>query len=300
MFNIGIISTALSDSIRESAATARQLGFAGLLVPAFGATLRIDDLSATGRCEFRHILSAQNQQLIGLSADLGAKGFGPGADVDRLIARLDRVLEATSGLGAPLVCIELGPLPEPSRARKPKPRISKEQAGLILIPNMNDARGVVDSSTPTAPENAPDPAFVAQIDDALIEIGRRADRYSVVVAFRSELSSFAALERALRSADCPWFGVDLDPVSLLRDEWSLDEVFSKFGSLIRHVRARDALCGADKRTRPAAVGNGDTNWPRLLNNLDAAGYRGWITIDPTELPHRVAGAEAARKALQFP
>jgi sugar phosphate isomerase/epimerase len=157
---------------------------------------------------------------------------------------------------------------------------------------------MVDESTASSGAKAPDPVFVSQVDDALTELGRRADRYSIVIAFRSELSSLAALHRALQAADCPWFGVDLDPVSILRDQWSLDEVFSALGLMIRHVRARDAIAGSDNRSRPATVGQGGTDWSHLLSNLDAASYRAWITVDPTELPNRAAGAEAAIKILR--
>jgi sugar phosphate isomerase/epimerase len=115
---------------------------------------------------------------------------------------------------------------------------------------------------------------------------------------RSDLASFAALERALRAADCPWFGVDLDPVALLRDEWDADQVFSRLGAQIRRVRVRDAIGGAGGRTRPAVVGEGNTDWPALLSRLNEADYPGWLTVDPTELADRVAAARSARDVLQ--
>jgi sugar phosphate isomerase/epimerase len=136
------------------------------------------------------------------------------------------------------------------------------------------------------------------VDSALLDLGSRADRLGVTVAFRSDLSSFAALDRVLRAASCPWFGVDLDPVSVLRDEWSLDEILSTFGPSIRHVHARDAVVGADRRTRPAVIGQGSTDWSQLLASLDDAGYRGWITIDPIELPDRASGATSGLAHLR--
>ena len=130
---------------------------------------------------------------------------------------------------------------------------------------------------------------------ALAERGRRADRYGTTVAFRSDLASFAALERALSRAACPWFGVDLDPVAVLRDEWPLDEIFSRLGPLIRHVRGRDATRGGGGRTMPAVIGQGTTNWGELRAALDGAGYSGWITIDSLEHPDRRAAAVACGK-----
>jgi sugar phosphate isomerase/epimerase len=65
--------------------------------------------------------------------------------------------------------------------------------------------------------------------------------------------------------------------------------------LIRHVRARDALRGAEHRTQSVTIGKGNIDWPVLLRNLDEAGYRGWITIDPVDLTDR---AGAAREGLK--
>jgi sugar phosphate isomerase/epimerase len=102
----------------------------------------------------------------------------------------------------------------------------------------------------------------------------------------------------MKSVACPWFGIDLDPVAMMIDEWSADEIFTRIGGLIRHVRGRDATAGADRRTKPAVVGSGSADWPRLLAGLDSAGYRGWITIDPVDLPNRGAAAKAGLAALR--
>jgi sugar phosphate isomerase/epimerase len=131
----------------------------------------------------------------------------------------------------------------------------------------------------------------------MAELGSLADRFSVTIAMRSELGSFAALERTLLAADCPWFGVDLDPVAMLRDEWDMDEVFSRLGSLVRHVRGRDALLGDQRRTMPATVGQGAVDWRKLLSNLEESDYSGWITIDSIELPDRISSAVAGTRHL---
>jgi sugar phosphate isomerase/epimerase len=138
----------------------------------------------------------------------------------------------------------------------------------------------------------------ATLDAALFELGRRADRHGVVVAFRSELAAFAAIDRAMKSVACPWFGIDLDPVAMLIDEWSEDEIFSRIGGLIRHVRGRDAVAGADRRIKPAAMGTGSVDWRRLVAGLEGAGFRGWITIDPMDLSNRSAAAVAGLAQLR--
>lgn len=290
---IAITAAALSPDPREAAPRARQLGVAGIEFDAFTPAVALPDLTQSGRREFRHVLSGQNLELIGLRADLGNKGFGPGADVDRALARIERAMDAAAGLAAPLVCVDLGPLPEPARAATPKPKVDPAAAGLIIIPTAAE----IQAASQPEPEVKADATFESAVDSALAELGRRADRYSVMLAFRSDLSSYAALDRAIRAADCPWFGVDLDPVAILRDRWPIDEVFARLGPLTRHVRARDAVVGQDKRTKPAPVGAGSTNWEQLLALLDDAAYHGWLALDPTELPDRAAAARTAIKHL---
>ena len=293
---LAVVASALSNDPRAVPALSRRVGFAGLLFDARSNALDVADLSGTGRREFRHLLGAQDQQLVGLRHDLGPRGLGPGADVDRELSRLSRVMEAATGLGAPLVCVDLGPLPVPVETAPPKPKVTPDMAGLFLLP-ATVAEGAPPDA-PSPPATPPDPAFVAQVDAALIELGRMVDRTSTVLAFRSELSPLSAVERALRAADCPWFGVDLDPAAVLGDAWALDEAFSRLGPLVRHVRARDALRGSGGRTKPAPVGRGDTNWSQLLANLDDTDYSGWVTVDPLELPDRAAAASAAAAHLR--
>ncbi|MDB5297827.1 MAG: Xylose isomerase protein barrel [Phycisphaerales bacterium] len=293
---LSVVASALAPDLRSAPAVARQLGFGGLQLPtAFGGT-DLTTLSGTGQRDVRHLLATHEQQLVSLSVDLGSKGFGPGADIDRVLAVLRSAMAAARGLAAGVVCIDLGPLPQPAREEKPVPKVTPGMAGLILLPTMPIDPAV--AAAKDKPAGTADPGFFSQVDAALFELGRLADAAGVVFACRSDLASFAALERALRAANCPWFGVDLDPVALLRDEWEPDEVFGRLGGLVRHVRVRDAIGGAGGRTRPAAVGRGDTVWPDLLARLDDAGYHGWLTVDPTELPDRPAAAAAAAGVLR--
>ena len=293
-----VVACALTSDPRQAPTLARQAGFAGVLFDAYSASLNFPELSASGRREFRHVMSSQDRQLVGLRVDLGAKGFGPGADVDQVLSQLDKVLETAKALAAPLVCVELGPLPQPPKVDKPKPRVTPDEAGLILIPTFVAAPAPEVTQIPEIPAQV-DPIFVAQVDGALGELGVLADRYNVMVALRSDLASFAALDRALTTARCPWFGVDLDPVAILRDQWNSDEIFSRFGPLIRHVRGRDAVCGMDRRTKPAPIGRGDSNWDQMLSNLEGAEFHEWITIDPIDLVDRNTAALAGLKYLQM-
>src|SRR5262245_3353478 len=100
---LGVVAAALSPDVRSAPLLARKAGFSGLQFDARSAALDIPALSTTGRREFLHVLSSQAQQLVGLRYDVGPKGIGPGADIDRELSTLQGVMEAAKGLGAPLV-----------------------------------------------------------------------------------------------------------------------------------------------------------------------------------------------------
>ncbi len=293
-----VVASALTIDPREAPTLAHKAGFNGLLFDAFSEDLDLPALSSTGRREFRQVLSRQDRELVGLRVDLGAKGLGPGADVDRLLSQLQKIMETAAELQSPLVCMEAGRLPEPPAVQETRPKIKPEEAGLILIPTFAAAPAPEVTQLQSVPETV-DPVFVAQVDGAFAEIGVLADRYNVMVAMRSDLASFAAIDRVLSAARCPWFGIDLDPVAVLRDRWDMYETFSRLGSHVRHVRGRDAVRGADRRTKPMPIGRGDTKWDELLSNLDGASYHGWITLDPMELPDRTGAAVAGVKYLKL-
>ncbi len=283
---IAVTAASLSADPRQAAAAARKIGIRGVLFDAVSPAFSVPELSQTGRREFRHMLSASECELVGLRVDLGPKGLSPKSDVDQQLRQIDRAMEAAKGLSAPQLCVDLGPLPTPSKSQSIKPKVSPELAGLIIIPSPSDVAlpEMDESQTPA------DVAFIAHLDPILIELGQRADRTGVMIAFRSELSSLAAVERTVLAARCPWFGIDLDPVALLRDSADYDDFFSRVGPIVQHVRSRDANAGSGHRTQPTVVGFGGVNWPHLLANLEASGFRGWITLDPVELQNRVAGA----------
>src|SRR5207237_6849842 len=108
-----VMASALSDDLRNAPRLGRSADFAGLVFDAYSPRLNLAELSGSGRRDFRHMLSAQDQQLAALSVDIGAKGIALGADVDRVIARLETTMDAAVGLGTKIVLIDLGPLPAP-------------------------------------------------------------------------------------------------------------------------------------------------------------------------------------------
>jgi sugar phosphate isomerase/epimerase len=253
--SFGVVAAALSNDARDAAATARNAGFNGLQFDAVTASLDLTALSITGRREFRHMLAQQDQVLCGLTASAGS--VLPGGDLDKLLWRLDRILETAAGLAAPMLCLDLGILPRPD-----------------------------------------DTTFTTQTSAVMVELGRMADRYGIVLAMRSDLSGLESVRRVIEEANCPWFGIDLDPVAVLQDGGTAEAAMTKFARLLRHVRGRDALVGLDHRSRSTPIGKGNVDWPRFFIALDAAQFGGWITLDTIALTERAAGAVAGLNYLK--
>jgi sugar phosphate isomerase/epimerase len=281
---------ALSPDLRESLRIARLLNFQGIALDATGST-DLTALSGSGYREVDHLIRSNDLTLVGLRASLDRKGLSRSADLDKQIATIDRAMDASSKLQAPLVCVDLLALPTPPTQGRPKPKITPEQAGLIVIPSLEEI-----PSEPDAPVKV-DTEALSNVTSAMIEIGSRADRRGVRVAFSAGLSSFAALIYAIESARCPWFGVDLNPVDVLRDDWNIDEVLSAVARQLLHVQVKDAALGNDRRTQPALVGHGDVNWRELMERLKEADYRGPLTVDPAEQSDRISAARVARETV---
>ena len=293
-----VTAASLSADLRVAAPAARRLGFAGLLLDATSPAVRAMKSSATAAREVRHVLSSAEQRPVAVRADLTGRGLLAGADVTRALSSAESAMDAArklagpgvTGSAVPVVCIDLGPLPNPPRpptdpsAPPPAPATGRvsDPFGLLVMPTAAD---VARLAGPRAAELAPpDPADADALASALPELAARADRHGVTLALSATLAPLAALEHALKVADAPPLAVNLDPAALQSDALSPEAFFDRLGPLVRHVRARDAARGTAGRSRPAPVGTGDVDWPELLALLRDADYRGAVTLDPADLP----------------
>src|SRR5882724_12915814 len=144
-----VMASAVTDDLRNALRLARSAGFAGVVYDVYSSRLNLTELSASGKRDFRHLLSAQDQQLAALSVDIGPKGIDLGADVDRVIARLDTSMDTAIALGTKLICVDLGPLPAPPLQPKPQKKITADEAGLIFLPP--PSMGAVEGAAPAEP-----------------------------------------------------------------------------------------------------------------------------------------------------
>jgi sugar phosphate isomerase/epimerase len=291
MFSVNVAS--LSTDLREALQSARRMGFAGAQLPLKSPGLVLPELARTGQRELMRRVGEVGLKLSSLTTSAGRAGLMPSADVDRAIAHLEGAVRCAADLGRVVLCVDLGPLPaapvEPTPVPKP---VDPGLLGVLLLPEAPPT-----PAKPAVVPPPPDPAW-SEVTAALVELGRRADRYGALVAFRSSLASLAAVHHLLATTRCPLFGLDYDPVAVLQDDWDADRVLAAFAGRIWHLRARDGRRGHGGRTQPTVLGEGDTRLPELLRGLDAAGFSGPKVVDPVDLTDRPSAAATGLEVLR--
>src|SRR5687768_15242217 len=131
---VSVVASAVAGDLKSAPRAARSMGFGGLQLPLVWGDLDLSKLSASGHRDVRQILAAHEQQFVAIDVDLGTAGLGPRADVDRQLSRLDYAMRAARGLGAGVVTVDLGDLPQPPAEPKPVAKASPMAAGLIILP----------------------------------------------------------------------------------------------------------------------------------------------------------------------
>lgn len=286
---LSVRALSLADDLRASLAAAQRIGFQGLALEASSGQLDAVSLSGSGQREVRHLLTRHDLALSALRC--AVPGASLAGDLDRILWTVQRCVQAAADLQAAALCLDVGALPRPVPHQAPRPSVTPQQAGLILLP------GSVDLPMPDeSPVSEDELALWPAVQQAIVEIARLADRYGQPVALSSELSSVESLVQAVSHGKSPLLGIELDPVALLRDRWSADKAISEAGQLVLQVRGRDALKGAGARTQPTPLGRGSVDWPQLTAALDQGAFAGWITVDSMELPDEAA---QARRAAQY-
>ncbi|MFD4370122.1 sugar phosphate isomerase/epimerase family protein [Streptomyces sp. NPDC058486] len=253
---------------------------------------------------------------LGLLADLGYDGVGLTLDhmhldplAPDLAARTARVARRLGSLGL-TVTVETGAryVLDPRRKHGPSlldpdPEARAARVRLLLTAVRTaadlDAHAVHCFSGPTPPGTDPDAAW-ARLAATLTPVVEAADAAGVPLAIEPEpghllatLADFHHLRALLGSPAALGLTLDIGHCQCLEPAPIADRV-REAAPWLRHVQIEDMRRGVHEHL---PFGDGEIDFPPVLDALAATGYRGLTVV---ELPrHSHAGPELARSSLSF-
>ncbi|HEX3998161.1 MAG TPA: sugar phosphate isomerase/epimerase family protein [Pirellulales bacterium] len=135
--------------------------------------------------------------------------------------------------------------------------------------------------------------------EALTDLGRFGQHTGAQLAAQTGTESGADLARLIAALPAASIGVDLDPGSLLANDFSPIEAVEALGPHVVHVHATDGVRDlARGRGLEVPLGRGSADYPAILSRLEESGYRGWFTIFRRAAADPVAEIGAAVQYLQ--
>lgn len=120
------------------------------------------------------------------------------------------------------------------------------------------------------------------------------------VSFASETGCEApdVLRRFLERVGSPGIKVNYDPANLVMDGFDHLGGVRILGDCIVHTHAKDGVRLADGTGREVPLGQGGVGFPKYLDALEAAGYKGFLTIEREVGADPVADVAAAIEFLR--
>jgi sugar phosphate isomerase/epimerase len=135
--------------------------------------------------------------------------------------------------------------------------------------------------------------------EALSDLGHFGQHTGAQLAAQTGSESGSDLARLIAALPQGAIGVDLDPGSLLVNDFSPTEAVAALGPHIVHVHATDGVRDlARGRGAEVPLGRGAADYPALLGQLEECGYRGYFTLSRRSAEDPVYEIGAAVQYLQ--
>lgn len=254
---LGIRLESLAMPVRRGLQEASRLGVAGVQVDAVG-DLAPDQLSGTGRREFRNVLRSHDLELTALGCPL-RRGLDVAENLQPRIEHVRKVMTLAFDLGPRLVIVELPRIPEERKEEEAAPTLSA--GGLIL------------GSAPSVT----DPARVLR--EALTDLGAFGDRIGVTLALEVGLDPAETVAEYLKRFDTGALQVNYDPANMILNDRDPVAGLTPLHDRIVHVHAREARrSGPSRSATEVPLGAGDIDWMTFVAVLDTIGYRGPLVV----------------------
>jgi L-ribulose-5-phosphate 3-epimerase len=148
-------------------------------------------------------------------------------------------------------------------------------------------------------DDAGDERVLERLTEGLRQVLAYAEQHGVVVGFEPEPGMFvdttARFERLLNWIDAPHLRLTLDVGHLYcQGEVPIADYIARCGPRIVNVHIEDMKAGVHEHLM---FGEGEMDFPPILQALRATGYRGGVHVELSRHSH--VGPDAARQAFEF-
>jgi sugar phosphate isomerase/epimerase len=267
---LGIRLESLGLPLRKAIQEASRMGAAGVQADAMG-DLSPEQMTQTGRREFRNLLRSLDLELLALNCPL-RRGLDKAENLQPRIEHVREVMSLSYDLGPRMVVVEMPPIPDDKPIAPPTPTLSP--GGLIL----------------GAAPSAEDPAKLLR--ESLTDLGSHGDRTGTTLALECGVDPADKLASYLDSFHSGGLAVSYDPANMLMNGHDPIAGLSALHAKIAHVYARDARkSSASRTTQEVPLGAGDIDWMTFVAVLDTINYRGWLTVRRESGQNRVGDVE---------
>ncbi len=230
------------------------------------------ELSDTALRQVRKMLDDLNLR-VGSTAFPTRRGYANPEELDRRLEATVEAMRASSRLGARVMLIALGPLPDP------EPPTTSES---FRVARPEFSKGAESRTT---------------LVEALTALAMQANRHGVQLALQCPAAHPADLKTLLEELPEGLIGVDLSPADLILNGQDLRLYAETLGARVLHVFANDAVRGLGGAAgNDVELGRGTADFPELLGLLEEYDYRNWITVERRSSRHP---AEALATAIQY-
>jgi sugar phosphate isomerase/epimerase len=234
---IGVRLESLGLPLRRGLQVIERLGVRGVELDAVGE-LAPRTLSQTGRRELLHLLRGHNLELAALGCPL-RHGLDAAQGQDARIERIKQVLTLSFDLGARLVIVQAGRVPE--KPDEPRGRLLTE--ALLALGQFGDRTGTVLALETGLDTGEALSRFLAGFDTG--GLGVNLDPANLVMNGFDPYPATRALQGRIRHA---------------------------------HAKDARAA-GASRPAQEVPLGHGDIDWMQFLSVLEEVEYRGWLAVE---------------------